>query len=96
MLLFRTFNKENLAKTASNITQDLMSIARMMDGRVKQSEADMQILGKIHKEGRSKFIIINPLTPRSDEHLTSPCNNPTLFSKQVMRILRHIMWNLLV
>ena len=47
MLLFRTFNKENLAKTASNITQDLMSIARMMDGQVKQSEADMQILGKI-------------------------------------------------
>ena len=91
MLLFRTFNKENLAKTASNITQDLMSIARMMDGQVKQSEADMQILGKIHKEGRSKFIIINPLTPRSDEHLTSPCNNHTLFSKQVMRILRHIM-----
>ena len=91
MLLFRTFNKENLAKTARNITQDLMSIARMMDGQVKQSEADMQILGKIHKEGRSKFIIINPLTPRSDEHLTSPCNNPTLFSKQVMRMLRHIM-----
>ena len=91
MLLFRTFNKENLAKTASNITQDLMSIARMMDSQVKQSEADMQILGKIHKEGRSKFIIINPLTPRSDEHLTSHCNNPTLFSKQVMRILRHIM-----
>ena len=91
MLLFRTFNKENLAKTASNITQDLMSIARMMDGQVKQSEADMQILGKIHKEGRSKFTIINPLTPRSDEHLTSPCNNPTLFSKQVTRILRHIM-----
>ena len=68
-----------------------MSIARMMDGQVKQSEADMQILGKIHKEGRSKFTIINPLTPRSDEHLTSSCNNPTLFSKQVMRILRHIM-----
>ena len=68
-----------------------MSIARMMDGQVKQSEADMQILGKIHKEGCSKFTIINPLTPRSDEHLTSPCNNPTLFSKQVMRILRHIM-----
>lgn len=40
----RTFNKENLAKTASNITQDLMSIARMMEGQVKQSEADMQIL----------------------------------------------------
>ena len=43
-----------------------MSIARMMDGQVKQSEADMQILGKIHKEGHSKFTIINPLTPRSD------------------------------
>lgn len=40
----RTFSKENLAKTASNITQDLMSIARMMEGQVKQSEADMQIL----------------------------------------------------
>lgn len=49
-LLFRTFNKENLAKTASNITQDLMSIARMMEGQVKQSEADMQILGVFKNE----------------------------------------------
>lgn len=40
----RNFNKENLAKTASNITQDLMSIARMMDSQVKQSESDMQTL----------------------------------------------------
>lgn len=40
----RNFSKENLAKTASNITQDLMSIARMMESRVKQSEEDMQML----------------------------------------------------
>lgn len=40
----RNFNKENLAKTASNITQDLRSIARMMESQVKQSEADMQTL----------------------------------------------------
>lgn len=47
---FRNFNKENLAKTASNITQDLRSIARMMESQVKQSEADMHELGKIqHK-----------------------------------------------
>jgi len=39
-----------LAKTASNITQDLMSIARMMEGQVKQSEADMQILGATRNE----------------------------------------------
>ena len=44
---FRNFNKENLAKTASNITQDLMSIARMMESQVKQSEGDMQTLGLI-------------------------------------------------
>ena len=49
-LRFRTFNKENLAKTSSNITQDLMSIARMMEGQVKQSEADMQILGVFKNE----------------------------------------------
>ena len=48
--LYRTFNKENLAKTSSNITQDLMSIARMMEGQVKQSEADMQILGVFKNE----------------------------------------------
>ena len=48
--LDRTFNKENLAKTSSNITQDLMSIARMMEGQVKQSEADMQILGVFKNE----------------------------------------------
>ena len=50
MLLFpfRNFNKENLAKTASNITQDLMSIAKMMESQVKQSEADMQTLGLLN------------------------------------------------
>ncbi|XP_068746863.1 vesicle transport protein SEC20-like isoform X1 [Montipora capricornis] len=40
----RNFSKENLAKTASNITQDLMSIARMMERQVKQNEADVQTL----------------------------------------------------
>ena len=34
--------------------------------------------------------LINPLTP-SDKHVTSPYSIRTLFSKQVMRILRHIM-----
>ena len=31
---------------------------------------------------------INPLTPRSDSHVTSPCNIHTLSSRQVMRILK--------
>ena len=48
LLPFRNFNKENLAKTASNITQDLMSIAKMMESQVKQSEADMQTLGLLN------------------------------------------------
>ena len=31
---------------------------------------------------------INPLTPRDDYHVTSPCNIHTLSSKQVVRILK--------
>ena len=38
--------------------------------------------------------MVNPLTPRSDEHVTSPYNNHTLSSKQVMRILKLISWKL--
>ena len=34
---------------------------------------------------------LNPLTPRSDLHATSPYNLFTLSSKQVMRILKLIM-----
>ena len=34
---------------------------------------------------------LNPLTPRSDLHATSPYNSHTLSSKQVMRILKLIM-----
>ena len=34
--------------------------------------------------------LINPLTPRCDQHETSPYNTHTLFSKQVMRIFELI------
>ena len=34
----------------------------------------------------TSHMILNPLTPRRDEHVTSPYNNPTVSSKQVMRI----------
>ena len=37
----------------------------------------------------------NPLTPRSDWHVTSPWNIHTLSSKQVMRILKLTKWKLL-
>ena len=33
---------------------------------------------------------LNPLTLRSDQHVTSPCNIHTLLSKQVMGILKLI------
>ena len=32
------------------------------------------------------FFLFKPLTPRSDQHVTSPYNIHTLLSKQVMRI----------
>ena len=38
---------------------------------------------------------LNPLTPRSDQHETSPYNILTLSSKQVMRIFRLIKQMLL-
>ena len=42
-------------------------------------------LTKIHVH-----FLLNRLTPRSDEHKTSPYNIHTLFSKQVMRIFKLI------
>ena len=34
------------------------------------------------------FFLFKPLTPRSDQHVTSPYNIHTLLSKQVMRIFK--------
>ena len=34
----------------------------------------------------------DPLTPRSDEHANSPYNIHTLYSKQIMRIIKLIRW----
>ena len=39
--------------------------------------------------------LINPSTPRSDKHVTSPYSIHTLFSKQVMRILKLIRYKVL-
>ena len=39
--------------------------------------------------------ILNSLVPRSDQHVTSPHNIPTLSSKQAMRKLKFIMQKLL-
>ena len=40
--------------------------------------------------GLSEIKSLNPLTPISDEHVTSPCNIHTLSSIHVMRILKLI------
>ena len=40
-------------------------------------------------------LMMNPLTPRSDLHVTSPYNIHQLSSKQVMRILKCIRYKLL-
>ena len=37
---------------------------------------------------------LTPLTPRIDQHVTSPYNIPILFSKQVMRILKLIRYKI--
>ena len=36
------------------------------------------------------FFLLNPLTPRGDQHATSPKNIGTLSRQQVMRILKII------
>ena len=45
--IYRNFNKENLAATASNITKDLMTCAKQMESQVQQAENDLQLLGKV-------------------------------------------------
>ena len=40
--------------------------------------------------GSSEIKSLNPLTPMSDEHVTSPCNIHTLFSQLETKILKVI------
>lgn len=42
---FRKTTKESLAESASNITESLMGISRMMSQQVQQSEETVQTLG---------------------------------------------------
>lgn len=43
----RKQSKEGLAKTAGNITDSLMSIAKMMESQVQQSENNTESLSKL-------------------------------------------------
>ena len=45
-LNFRQQSKEGLAKTAGNITENLMSIAKMMESQVQQSRNNTEVLSK--------------------------------------------------
>ena len=54
----------------------------------KQEESDEQLLLTNADLFPGMLIIINPLTPCSDQHETSPYNTFTLSSKQVMRIFK--------
>jgi hypothetical protein len=44
--IFRQQSKEGLAKSASNITENLMSIAKMMESQVQQSRNNTEVLSK--------------------------------------------------
>lgn len=52
----RNYNKETLAATASNITKDLMSIAKNMESQVKKGEQDLEVLGKNYVSTSTLFI----------------------------------------
>lgn len=47
-LLPRKQSKEGLAKTAGNITENLMSIAKMMENGVQQSGSNNELLSKFY------------------------------------------------
>ena len=44
----------------------------------------------LRKGGGAKAKRVNPSTPRSDQHVTSPCDVHMFSSKQLMRILKLI------
>ena len=44
----------------------------------------------LQKGGGAKTKRVNPSTPRSDQHVTSPCDVHMFSSKQLMRILKLI------
>ena len=50
----------------------------------------LKIIPKKNLDNNIRNIQINPSTPRSDSHVTSPYNFHPLSSKQVMRILKFI------
>ena len=43
----------------------------------------------------SKCLVLNPFTPRSDQHINSPYNSNTLSRRQVMRIKKMINYGIL-
>ena len=51
---------------------------------------EISALIAVHLERLLLYQLINPSTPRSDEHETSPYNIHTVSSKQVVRIFKLI------
>ena len=52
-------------------------------------------VGALDPTNHSLSVLPNPLTPRSDYHVTSPYNIHTLSCKQVVRILKLISYKVL-
>ena len=59
-------------------------------GKTGLPEKKKQQQKKKNLDNNIRNIQINPSTPRSDSHVTSPYNFHPLSSKQVMRILKFI------
>ena len=53
------------------------------------------VVGALDPMNHSPSVLPNPLTPRSDYHVTSPYSICTLSSKQVVRLLKLIRYKIL-
>ena len=70
---------------------DYLQLVREPTNEEKQVELKVQQkIEALRKGEQVSFWFINPLTPRSDQHINSPDNSNTLLSRQVMRIKKII------
>ena len=66
-------------------------LAKFMADHINKHEASLGNISRYVESVQVSSVslhLLNPLTSRSDLHVTSPINIHSLFSKQVMRILK--------
>ena len=96
-LLLQTYSVCTTAALNSHVPIEQVEEDYGIDGKVVHGKLPMPPppLPPTNHKASASHIPLNPLTPRSDQRVTSPYNIHTLSSKQVMRLLKLIRYKIL-